>query len=57
MVNIDLSKVLPNRAYEYLAAFLPGLFFELSIALANPDLVVRLTANVEHSLTVGHYTQ
>jgi hypothetical protein len=63
MVNLDLSKVLPalskvlpTRPYALLAAFLPGLFFETSILLANPDLVSRLIANLQKSFPAGLYT-
>ena len=44
--------MLPSRAYEYLAAFLPGLFFMFSIALANPDFVLRIE---QRSLVFGRY--
>jgi hypothetical protein len=59
MVNIDLSKVLPSRAYEhltgFLAAFLPGLFFVCSVVLARPDLVLGLAGKSEQTLALGHY--
>jgi hypothetical protein len=56
MVNLELSKVLPTRPYALLAAFLPGLFFETSILLANPDLVYRLIANLQKSFPTNLYT-
>jgi hypothetical protein len=59
MVNIDLSKVLPSRAYDhfalFLASFLPGLFFVFSIAFAKPGLISVLAAESEQSLALGHY--
>jgi hypothetical protein len=39
MLNVDMSKAVPRGAVEYLVAFLPGLFFESSVLLANPQLI------------------
>jgi hypothetical protein len=39
MLNLDMSKALPREAVEYLVALLPGLFFEFSVLLANPQLI------------------
>jgi len=39
MIHVHLSDLLSARAFDYLAAFLPGLFFELSIAFANPTFM------------------
>jgi hypothetical protein len=39
MINVDLSKVLHPRVVDFLAAFLPGLFFESCLLLANPQSV------------------
>jgi len=59
MVNIDLSKLLPGQAYDrlttYLASFLPGLFFVLSLAFARPDIVAGFAANSERTLSLGPY--
>jgi hypothetical protein len=59
MVNIDLSKVLPSRAYDhfavFLASFLPGLFLIFSLILAKPDLVSALASKSEQSLAFGRY--
>jgi len=55
MVNIDLSKVLPGKAYERLAAFIPGLFFLISVVLANPDFASGLAAKSERSFAFGRY--
>ena len=43
MVNIDLSKAFPHRAFAYALAFIPGLFFEIAVAVGNP----RLTESIE----------
>jgi hypothetical protein len=48
MVHIDLSNVLPPGAYDYLAAFLPGIFFIISVGLANPIFVSKIAANLNH---------
>jgi hypothetical protein len=48
MVHIDLSNVLPPGAYDYLAAFLPGIFFIISVGLANPPFVSEIAANLLH---------
>jgi len=55
MVNIDISKILPEDPHNYLAPFLPGLFFEVSILFANPELVSQLTAKSQQILAIGHY--
>lgn len=55
MVSIDLSKIVPGKAYAYLAAFLPGLFFVLSVVLANPGFVARLAADFGNSVNLGRY--
>jgi len=39
MINVDLTKAFHPRAFELLAAFMPGLFFEGSVLLARPPLV------------------
>jgi hypothetical protein len=48
MVHIDLSNVLPSGAYDYLAAFVPGLFFVICVGLANPTFVSKIAANLLH---------
>jgi len=55
MVNLDLSKFLPEEPYNYLAPFLPGGFFEVSILLANPDLVSQTVAKPQQNFAIGHY--
>jgi hypothetical protein len=39
MINLDLSKALHPRFWDYLPAFMPGLFFEISIFLAFPQQI------------------
>lgn len=38
MIKIDVSKAIPQRLWTYLLGLIPGLLFELSIAIANPQL-------------------
>lgn len=50
---LDLSKVFPSKAFIYLAALLPGLFFEISVLLANPELVRRIA--VQQTFVTNQY--
>jgi hypothetical protein len=54
-VSKVLSIVLPPRTYAYLSAFLPGLFFEVSICLAKPRLVEKLIARSNEAANLGRY--
>lgn len=53
--NVDLSKLFPERAYTYLTAFLPGLFFEISILLGNPAFISQLAARGGENLRLTGY--
>jgi hypothetical protein len=55
MINLELSKILPSRPYIFVAAFLPGLFFEISVILANPDIPSRLLVNFEKNFPPNIY--
>ena len=48
-----VSKILPEKACNYLAAFLPGSFFEISVFIGNPDLVRNLMAKNQAGLNLG----
>lgn len=50
-----LLSVIPPRAYAYLAAFLPGLFFEVSIFLANPQFIDQLILDSNQAASLGKY--
>lgn len=54
-----ISKVIlhlvPARAYTFLFAFLPGLFFEISVLLSNPALVCELVARVRDGFGPSNY--
>src|SRR5258705_616299 len=50
-----VSSVVPPRAYIFVVALLPGLFFEISILLADPALVCDLVARARDGLGLGHY--
>jgi len=60
MIDIDLSKfdvtkLLPIKKYADLVAFVPGLFFEISILLANPEMISRLVTNSQQGFVLGRY--
>jgi len=55
MINLELSKVLPSRAYELLANFLPGLFFVFSVGFADPHLARIFSMSSEPGFTLGRY--
>jgi hypothetical protein len=46
MIHLNLSKIVPTKTYDYLSALLPGLFFEISIVMANPCLIDNATAKL-----------
>jgi hypothetical protein len=47
--------ILPPKPYTYLSAFLPGLFFEVSIFLGNPQLIEQLKLRADHAAQLGKY--
>ena len=57
MIRVDISKAIPAAAYNYLAAFIPGLFFELSIILAKPELIRHLVEQLQMGFGPGYYTR
>lgn len=56
-VSKIVSSVVPPKAYAYLAPFLPGLFFEVSVFLANPELVQQLIVRSNQATFIGKYSQ
>src|SRR5712691_8058852 len=56
MFKVDISKALPPSAFNYLAPFVPGLFFEISILLANPRLISELASQSQSAYHFGYYT-
>jgi hypothetical protein len=50
-----ISSVIPPRSYTFLIALLPGLFFGISILLANPALFCELVARAQDGFGLGHY--
>jgi len=46
-ISILIANVIPPRAYTFLYALVPGLFFETSLLLANPALVYTLVARAQ----------
>jgi hypothetical protein len=56
MINVDISKLLSPKAFAILVAFIPGLFFEISILVANPMLVRDLVCQSRSAYHFGYYT-
>jgi hypothetical protein len=53
--NVDISKVLPEReSYAYLIAFIPGLFFEVSIYFANAPFIGRFAPQAHQPFAVSN---
>jgi len=50
-----VEKLIPPRAYILLFAALPGLFFEISLLLANPDRMGDLVATAQDGFGLRHY--
>jgi hypothetical protein len=55
MIKVDVSKALPATTFVYLAAFIPGLFFEISVGLGNPGLVRVLAGLLRAGYALGYY--
>jgi hypothetical protein len=55
MVRIELPNVVPQKAYLYLTALIPGLFFELSVTLGNPTIIANCISDVQRVLHLGKY--
>src|SRR5579863_9665388 len=55
MISLDLSKVLPTRAYERLSGFVPGLFFVFCVVLAKPQFASTLASNLDHGFNLGRF--
>jgi hypothetical protein len=57
MLNLDVSKAVPRTALIYLTALIPGLFFEVSILLGNPELIGNHLAKTQHAIPLSPYLQ
>ena len=57
MVNLDLSKMVPRGSLIWISAFIPGLFFEISIALGNPQLMTSHLATTQNLIRLSPYLQ
>jgi hypothetical protein len=55
MLSFDLSKAVPSKAF-YLLAFIPGLFFEVSILLGSPERLTALASKVQ-ALSLNRYAE
>ena len=47
MINLDLSKALHPGFWDLLPTFMPGLFFEIYVLLAEPDWVSRTLSHAQ----------
>jgi hypothetical protein len=54
-ISILISNVIPPRAYTFLFALVPGLFFEISVLLANAALVYTMAARAQPFIGPSHY--
>ncbi len=54
MINLDLSKAFHPRVLDVVPAFVPGLFFEISLVLACPQKITQAfgSAHLERYLQV-----
>lgn len=50
-----LGKILPDNFHTYLAGFIPGLFFEISVLVADPERISRLVCAAESTSTFGNW--
>jgi hypothetical protein len=57
MFSVDLSKAFPDKVFVYSAAFIPGLFFEISLLLANPEFVAKILVKPQIALTQNIYME
>ena len=57
MLNVDLSNIVRRSSLAPLSAFIPGLFFEISILLGNPQLITSRTAPAEKLVPLSPYLQ
>jgi hypothetical protein len=56
VISLELSKIVPRDGY-YFAGVIPGLFFELVVALANPGLVAEMVYRLQVNPHVGKYSE
>jgi hypothetical protein len=54
-ISILISNVIPPRAYTFLFALVPGVFFETSVLLTNPALVYTLLARAQPFIGPSRY--
>lgn len=57
MVNVDLSKMVPRGSLSSISAIIPGLFFEISILLGNPQLITSHLATAQNLIRLSPYLQ
>lgn len=55
MLNIEVSKVVPHNALAFLTFLIPGCFFEVSVLLANPQLLAKPVSDLHQTIPVSPY--
>lgn len=55
MIKVDLSKVVSPRFGLYLLGLIPGVFFELSVAVGNPHSTASLIGSLREIFPFGPY--
>jgi hypothetical protein len=55
MIKVDVSKVIPPRLATYLLGAIPGLFFEVSVAVGDPQYAALLISRLRGVYPFGPY--
>lgn len=55
MISVDLRRAIPHKAFVYLVALIPGVFFGVSVLFANPGLARQLIAKTQEALSPDRY--
>ena len=55
MIKIDVSRAIPPRLGTYLLGIIPGMFFEVSVAIGDPHFVASVVSRVREIYPFGHY--
>lgn len=56
VIHVDLSKLVPRRAYGLVAGLVPGVFFEASVLLGNPNLMRSYVNHARLDVGLGYYS-
>ena len=55
MIKIDVSRAIPPRLGTYLLGIIPGMFFEVSVAIGDPHLAASVVSRVREIYPFGPY--